>query len=142
VTQKNRVFANALVGGYGTEKRIERQSSVLVTYRRSQENLKNLRMFRFSDGIFRSYNDAVTISNVSYYQTSYLYNGEKPCVFTSEKTKGMSNILVALGFEMSEVNLDEYEYIKQCLTLPKDLQIFPDFGGFNISRSANLLKLR
>ena len=102
----------------------ELSSPNLVNNVKAKKNLKNLRMFRFSDGIFRSYNDAVTISNVSYYQTSYLYNGEKPCVFTTEKTKEMSNILVALGFEMSEVNLDEYEYIKQCLTLPKDLQIF------------------
>ena len=102
----------------------ELSSPSLVNNVKAKKNLKNLKMFRFSDGIFRSYNDAVTISNVSYYQTSYLYNVEKPCVFTTEKTKEMSNILVALGFEMSEVNLDEYEYIKQCLTLPKDLQIF------------------
>lgn len=102
----------------------ELSSPNLVNNVKAKKNLKNLKMFRFSDGIFRSYNDAVTISNVSYYQTSYLYNAEKPCVFTTEKTKEMSNILVALGFEMSEVNLDEYEYIKQCLTLPKDLQIF------------------
>ena len=102
----------------------ELSSPNLVNNVKAKKNLKNLKMFRFSDGIFRSYNDAVTISNVSYYQTSYLYNVEKPCIFTTEKTKEMSNILVALGFEMSEVNLDEYEYIKQCLTLPKDLQIF------------------
>lgn len=102
----------------------ELSSPNLVNNVKAKKNLKNLKMFRFSDGIFRSYHDAVTISNVSYYQTSYLYNVEKPCVFTTEKTKEMSNILVALGFEMSEVNLDEYEYIKQCLTLPKDLQIF------------------
>ena len=102
----------------------ELSSPNLVNNVKAKKNLKNLKMFRFSDGVFRSYNDAVTISNVSYYQTSYLYNVEKPCVFTTEKTKEMSNILVALGFEMSEVNLDEYEYIKQCLTLPKDLQIF------------------
>ena len=52
MTQKNRVFANALVGGYGNEKSIERQNYVLVTYRRSLVRIlpklrKNERRTRF-----------------------------------------------------------------------------------------------
>ena len=38
MTQKNRVFGTSLVGGYGVEIKIEADITVLVTYRRSQED--------------------------------------------------------------------------------------------------------
>lgn len=101
----------------------ELSCSRLVDNTKAKEKLKKLKLFRFNDGIFRSYGDVVTTQSTLTH-TNYLYNVETPCVFTTAKTLDMNNILNTLGFKMSKLNLDDYLYIKQCLVLPKDLQLF------------------
>ena len=105
----------------------ELNSPLLTNNNKAKANLRKLKLFRFSDGSFRSYTEVVTAQTTRtswQTRTDYLYSVENPYVFTTAKTLDMNNILMALGFQVSELNLDDYQYIKQCLTLPKDLQVF------------------
>ena len=105
----------------------ELSSPLLTNNTKAKGNLKKLKLFRFNDGEFRSYNEVVTAKAAGTTwqpRTDYLYDVETPCVLMTEKTKDMVDILVALGFKVSDLNLDDVLCIKQCLTLPKDQQIF------------------
>ena len=105
----------------------ELNSPLLTNNNKAKANLRKLKLFRFSDGSFRSYTEVVTAQTTRtswQTRTDYLYSVENPYVFTTAKTLDMNNILMSLGFQVSELNLDDYQYIKQCLTLPKDLQVF------------------
>ena len=106
----------------------ELSSTLLTNSTKAKEKLRSLKLFRFSDGSFHSYSEVVTdktvaVSNWSN-RTDYLYNEEKPYVFTTDKTYELNSILNTLGFVVSDVNLDEYQCIKQCFTLPKDQHVF------------------
>lgn len=103
----------------------ELSSPILTNNTKAKGNLKKLKLFRFNDGEFRSYNEIVT-AKISKWRTrtDYIYNAEKPCVLMTEKTKDLVDILVALGFKVSDLNLDDVSCLKQCLALPKDQQIF------------------
>lgn len=106
----------------------ELSSPLLTNNTKAKEKLRSLKLFRFKDNSFRSYADVVSAKNVevSRYsnRTDYLYDEEKPYVFTTEKTVELTSILESLGFVVSEVNLDEFPSIKQCFTLPKDQHLF------------------
>ena len=105
----------------------ELSSPLLTNNTKAKGNLKKIKLFRFNDGEFRSYNEIVTAKVVGTAwrpRTDYLYDVNKPCVLMTDKTKDLVDILVALGFKVSDLNLDGVLSIKQCLTLPKDQQIF------------------
>ena len=59
MTQKNRVFGTSLVGGYGVEIKIEADITVLVTYRRSQENKRVLLERTFQGNGYGRHDDAI-----------------------------------------------------------------------------------
>ena len=87
--------------------------------------IRDLKLFRFSDGNHYSYSEIITEKQCSYYPyKEYVYDEIKPIIFTNNKIDGISDILKQLGFVVSERNIDAYEKILACFQLPKDTHVF------------------
>lgn len=67
--------------------------------------IRNVRLFRFTDGKFRSYNDIIKQYNGN---PHFAYNR---IIYTTTKTEGISDELIALGFVLSEINISNYPNI-------------------------------
>lgn len=87
--------------------------------------LRKIKLFKFSDGKWYSYSDIVTEKEYTTYPYKrYEYCQDNPIIFTTNKTNDISDILRQIGFSMSERNLDDYQKILNCFTLPKDTHTF------------------
>ena len=85
------------------------------------DKLRQLKLFRFSDGSYYSYLDIVKINPGL---NLYRYDNTIPHIFTISKTVDISDVLVGLGFGISDLNLDDYPNIRQNFALPNDSHIF------------------
>lgn len=85
---------------------------------RFKEKIREVKLFRFSDNSFRSYDELV---KHNYYNSSYVY-GET--IYTTNKTEAINKELMALGFVISETNIDAYDKISACFDLPNDRYVF------------------
>lgn len=91
----------------------------------SMLKLRKIKLFQFSDGKWYSYSDIVTEKDYTTYPYKrYEYSQDNPIIFTTNKTNDISDILRQIGFSVSNRNLDDYQNIVKCFTLPKDTHIF------------------
>ena len=83
-----------------------------------QNKIREIKLFKFSDNNFYSYDELV-----KYVDGHYVFASGKT-IYLTKKTEGIKEELFTLGFVMSNVNLDLYQKIKECFTLPKDKRFF------------------
>lgn len=83
-----------------------------------QNKIREIKLFKFSDNNFYSYNQLVKIEQGN----SIFSNGKT--IYLTKKIEGIKDELLALGFVMSNTNIDQYSNIKECFTLPKDKHFF------------------
>ena len=87
--------------------------------------IKSIKLFKFSDGSFYSYDDIITSQyNYTYRRTDYLYKTDSVCLFSSSKTENIQQELKTIGFVVSESNLDKYTNIKVRFNMPTDAHVF------------------
>lgn len=80
--------------------------------------IRKIRLFKFSDNNFYSYDELV-----KYEGGHYVFASGKT-IYLTKKTEKIKEELFALGFVMSNVNLNLYQKIKECFILPKDKRFF------------------
>lgn len=83
-----------------------------------KEKIKKVKLFKFSDNSFYAYDELVK------YSSNHFVFASGKTIYTTNKTEDINNELISLGFVISEINIDYYEKIKECFTLPKDKHIF------------------
>lgn len=83
-----------------------------------KNKIREIKLFKFSDDNFYSYNQLVKIEQGN----SIFSNGKT--IYLTKKIEGIKEVLLALGFVMSNTNIDLYPNIKECFTLPKDKHFF------------------
>lgn len=83
-----------------------------------KEKIRTIKLFKFSDNNFYSYDELVKYEN-----GQFVFASGKS-IYLTKKTEDIKEVLFALGFIISNVNLDLYPKIKACFTLPKDKLIF------------------
>ena len=102
-------------------------SSRLISNDKAKDKVKSIKLFKFSDGYFYSYNDVVESKTIykNYRNiTEYHYKCETPTIYISNKLEAIKSILLSLGFVISDLNIDNYLNIKLCGSLPIDLHLF------------------
>ncbi len=104
-------------------------SARLLSNVKVKEKIKSIKLLKFSDGYFYSYNEIV--GNRTVYKNykkvvEYFYkkHNDKPFAYLYNKVMPIRSILESMGFVMSVINVDNYENIKQCISLPSDVHFF------------------
>jgi hypothetical protein len=70
----------------------------------TKERLCQIKLFKFSNGIFYSFNDCISIKD-KYGKTSFKFSN---CFFKNIKTKEIENELIQLGFVVSKSSFNDY----------------------------------
>lgn len=83
-----------------------------------KDKIKMVKLFKFSDGKFYSYNDLIK------YTSDSNYNYINYTIYSTNKIEGIKNILPSLDFTLSELNIDSFAKIKECFDFPRDEDIF------------------
>lgn len=83
-----------------------------------KEKIRKVKLFKFSDDSFHAYDELV-----KYNSGQFMFASGKT-IYTTNKTEDINNELITLGFVTSDINIDAYDKIRECFTLPNDKRIF------------------
>lgn len=83
-----------------------------------KDKIKMVKLFKFSDGKFYSYNDLIK------YTSDSNYDYKNFTIYSTNKIEGIKYILPSLNFTLSELNIDSFAKIKECFDIPRDDRIF------------------
>lgn len=86
----------------------------------TKERICQLRLFKFSNGEFYSFNEVVSIKD-RLSKTSFKVTN---CFFTNNKIDHIKNELIKLGFIVSELSIENFPTILSSVTLPEDKKIY------------------
>ena len=102
-------------------KEINSTARLLTSNTKFLEKIKAIKLFKFCDGVFRSYNDFVKYKPYNFYYIEQI-------LYKTNKFVDINDIMSSLGFVLSELNIDSYQKIKECFPLPLDKDVFPLIG--------------
>lgn len=113
-----------------------------------KEKIKQLRLFKFSDSKYYSWNDIVSykVKEISYYIKKNIYYYKNNILFLTSNIEGIKTELLKLGFVVSNLNIDNYANIKSCFEIPSNDEIFELFKGkvsnnnLNIGEKQNFIR--
>lgn len=91
----------------------ELEESTLI--QKTKEKICQIKLFKFSDNKFHSFNDIVTKDKLG--RANFHFTN---CFFSNNKTKGIKNELNKLGLVISELSVEAYPNIFSSFTLPDD----------------------
>ncbi|MBS1763971.1 MAG: hypothetical protein JSS90_03265 [Bacteroidetes bacterium] len=83
---------------------------------KTKERICQIKLFKFSNGEFCSFNEIISLKDI-FGKTSFKFTN---CFFNNNKTKGIKNELIKLGFVVSELLVEDYPYIFSSVILPDD----------------------
>jgi hypothetical protein len=86
----------------------------------TKEKLCQIKLFKFSNGKFYSFDEAISIKD-KLGKTSFKFSN---CFFNNNKTKEIKNELIKLDFVVSELSVEEYPILFASITLPEDKKIY------------------
>lgn len=96
----------------------EINSTKRVISNKFKEKIRMVKLFKFSDGKFYSYEELVKYSSDSISE----YNNYT--IYTTNRIENIRDVLSSLGFIISELNIDNFAKIKECFDIPQDECIF------------------
>lgn len=96
----------------------ELNSTRRVISAKFKDRIKAVKLFRFSDGNFYSYNDLIK------YTSDSKYDYIDYTIYSTNKIEGIKNVLPSLDFILSELNIDSFAKIKECFDIPQDERVF------------------
>lgn len=82
---------------------------------KTKERICQIKLFKFSNGKFYSFNEVV--KKDAYRKSIFSYTN---CFFSTTKTKGIKNELIKLGLVVSELLVEDYPYMFSSVILPDD----------------------
>ena len=91
---------------------------------KTKERICNLKLFWFSNSVYYSFNDIISITYDSYKRPiarRYYYSN---VIIHNNKTYQIKSVLERVGFVTSEKNLSEYPNIYSCIAMPAEKALF------------------
>jgi hypothetical protein len=95
----------------------ELEEGILI--QKTREKICQIKLLKFSDNIFHSFNEVVTKDTLG--RANFHYSN---CFFGNNKTKGIKNELNKLGLVISELSVEDYPKIFSSFSLPDDKKYY------------------
>jgi len=86
----------------------------------TKEKLCHLKLFKFSNGAFYSFDEAISVRDMLG-KTTFKFSN---CFFNTNKTKAIKKELIKLDFVISELSIESYPSIFASITLPEDKKLY------------------
>jgi hypothetical protein len=91
---------------------------------KTKEKICNLKLFKFSGGVYYSFNDIVTVTYDSYRRPTRIIYHYANVVIINTKTNTIKSELEKIGFITSDRKISDYPNLYSCITMPAEKSLY------------------